>query len=152
MRIAIASDHAGFELKEKLNKYLIESGQSVQDLGTYNSNPVDYPDYAEALALVLKEGRADRGVLICGSGVGVTVAANKISGIRACLCHDIYSAHQGVEHDAMNILVLGAWVVGEKLAEDLVDAFLQAQFSGEVRHLRRLKKIEALENLKPTGT
>ena len=145
MRIAIGSDHAGFELKTHLITVLAELGHQAVDVGTHGTEPVDYPDYAEAVAMTIQGGRADRGVLICGSGVGASVAANKLPGIRAGLCHDTYSAHQGVEHDDMNILVLGARVVGPELARELVGAFLGAKFAGEQRHRRRLEKIRALE-------
>ena len=145
MRIAIGADHAGFALKQKLANYLKELDHAVIDLGTMNEDPVDYPDYAEAVGKVILEGRADRGVLICGSGVGASVAANKLPGIRAAVCHDTYSARQGVEHDDMNILVLGARIIGEELARELVRAFLPAKFTVEERHLRRVGKIKALE-------
>jgi ribose 5-phosphate isomerase B len=118
----------------------------VQDLGTHGTEPVDYPDVAEALARALMSGAAERGVLICGSGVGASVAANKVPGVRAGICHDTYSAHQGVEHDDMNILVLGARVIGVELARELVRAFVDARFTHEERHERRLRKIEALED------
>ena len=144
-RIALAADHAGFELKEKMAAQLKEAGFEVVDLGTGDEEPVDYPDFASAIGEALKEGRAERGILICGSGVGACVAANKIKTIRAGLCHDTYSAHQGVEHDDMNILCLGARVIGPALAAELVSAFLAARFSGEARHLRRLQKISVLE-------
>ncbi len=146
MRIAIASDHAGYLLKQELIEHLRHGGHEVADLGTHGTEPVDYPDYAEALAEEILGHRADRGILLCGSGVGASVAANKAPGIRAGLCHDSYSAHQGVEHDNMNILVLGARVLGAALAAELVDTFLRAEFSGAARHLRRLQKIEALES------
>ena len=145
MKIAIASDHAGFELKSQLAPYLTSLGHTVQDLGTNSTAPVDYPDYSEAVALAVLQGRAERGILICGSGVGATVAANKLPGIRACVCHDTYSAHQGVEHDQMNVVVFGARVIGTELAFDLVRAYLGATFSGAERHVRRLAKIAALE-------
>lgn len=145
MRIAIGSDHAGFELKEYLTAFLRRQGYHVVDLGTYNRDPVDYPDFAEAVGLAIHNGQADRGVLICCSGVGASVAATKIPGIRAGLCHDTYSAHQGVEHDDMNILVLGSCVVGLELAKELVRVFVGAEFTGEERHRRRLEKIKALE-------
>src|SRR6266567_2721870 len=145
MRLAVGSDHAGFELKETLAAYLRESGHEVIDIGTRSTAPVDYPDYAEALARAVLDGGAERGVLLCGSGVGASVAANKIPGIRAGLCHDTYSAHQGVEHDDMNVLVIGARVVGTALAEELVHAFLNATFTGEERHRRRVEKVKALE-------
>jgi ribose 5-phosphate isomerase B len=115
--------------------------------GSGFTRSVDYPDYAERVGFATLEGEVDRGILICGSGVGVTVAANKIPGVRACLCHDIYSAHQGVEHDSMNVLVFGALVISERLAEDLVSAYLKARFDNIPRHLRRVEKIEALENV-----
>jgi RpiB/LacA/LacB family sugar-phosphate isomerase len=145
MRIAIGADHAGFSLKQSLGNYLNELGHGVVDLGTKNQDPVDYPDYAEAVAKAVLEARAERSVLICGSGVGASVAANKLPGIRAAICHDTYSARQGVEHDDMNILVLGARIVGEELARELVRAFLAAKFTAEERHLRRVGKIKALE-------
>lgn len=145
MRIAIGSDHAGFELKGYLTAFLRRQGYRIVDVGTYNKNPVDYPDFAEAVGLALHKGQADRGILICCSGVGASVAATKIPGIRAGLCHDTYSAHQGVEHDDMNILVLGSCVVGLELAKEIVRAFVGAGFTGEERHRRRLEKIRALE-------
>lgn len=145
MRVVIGADHAGFELKENLTAYLLELGHEVVDVGTHSTDPVDYPDSAEAVGRTLKEGRAHRGVLICGSGVGASVAANKLPGIRAGLCHDTYSAHQGVEHDDMNMLVLGARVIGTELARELVRVFLGAEFAGEERHRRRLEKVRALE-------
>jgi len=131
MKIAIGADHAGFELKEKVANYLRGVNHDVLDLGTNSTDPVDYPDYAEAVGLALKQGRAERGILICGSGVGVSVAANKMVGIRAAMCHDSYSAHQGVEHDDMNVLVLGARVIGPALALDLVAAYMGAKFTNE---------------------
>ncbi|HXV65229.1 MAG TPA: ribose 5-phosphate isomerase B, partial [Vicinamibacteria bacterium] len=124
MRIAIGSDHAGFELKEAVKPFLSRKNHEILDVGTHRQDPVDYPDYAEAVATALRESRADRGILICGSGVGASMAANRIPGIRAGLCHDTYSAHQGVEHDDMNVLVLGGRVVGVELARELVRAFL----------------------------
>jgi RpiB/LacA/LacB family sugar-phosphate isomerase len=145
MKIAIASDHAGFALKQNIIAFLSGQNLSVTDLGTYSENPVDYPDFAEKIASAIVKNEAERGILICGSGVGASVAANKLNGIRAGLCHDTYSAHQGVEHDAMNILVMGARVVGVELARELVKAFLSAEFTEEERHLRRLKKVAALE-------
>ena len=145
MRIAIASDHAGFKLKQDLVKYLGELGHTIVDLGTNSEDPVDYPDYAVAVGNAVLGGTAERGVLICGSGVGASVAANKLKGIRAGICHDTYSAHQGVEHDDMNVLVLGARVIGPALARELATAFVYATFSGEARHVRRLNKVKALE-------
>jgi ribose 5-phosphate isomerase B len=146
MRIAIAADHAGFELKQLIAGDLQSAGHETIDLGTHSADkPDDYPDFAAALGHALQTGQADRGVLICGSGVGATVAANKLAGIRAGLCHDTYSAHQGVEHDNMNVLTLGARVVGPALARELVFTFVRAVYRGEERHARRLAKIRALE-------
>jgi ribose 5-phosphate isomerase B len=145
MKIVIGSDHAGFQLKVAMGDVLRSLGQEVLDVGAFNENPSDYPDFAEAVGRAVLDGRAERGVLICGSGVGASVAANKLMGIRAAVCHDTYSAHQGVEHDDMNVLVLGSRIIGVKLAEDLVKAFLAAKFSNEDRHVRRLNKIKALE-------
>jgi RpiB/LacA/LacB family sugar-phosphate isomerase len=145
MKIAIASDHAGFELKARLVPFLTGLGHAVEDLGTLDTTPVDYPDYAEAVGRAVLERRAERGVMICGSGVGAVVAANKLPGIRACVCHDTYSAHQGVEHDQMNVLVLGSRIIGVELAFELVRAYLGATFSAEARHIRRIAKIHALE-------
>ena len=145
MRIAIGADHAGFALKGKLIEVLSRSGHDVVDLGTNGDEAVDYPDYAEAVALAVRRGAVDRGVMICGSGVGASVAANKVPGVRAAVCHDTYSARQGVEHDDMNVLVLGARVVGVALATELLDSFLGAAFSGAERHRRRLGKVGLLE-------
>ena len=144
--IALAADHGGFPLKAELAPWLQSLGYEISDLGAHSLDPADdYPDFAEAIAREVVSGRAERGIVICGSGVGASVAANKVPGIRACLCHDVYSAHQGVEHDAMNVLCLGARVVGVELAKDLVAAFLNARFTGEERHRRRLSKVAALE-------
>src|SRR5687768_13744277 len=145
MRSAIGADHAGYELKQVIAHHLRASGHEVYDKGTRGTAPVDYPDFAEAVAKVVLNGRAERGVLICGSGVGASVAANKMPGIRAGLCHDTYSARQGVEHDDMNLLVLGARVIGVELARELVNSFLAARFTDEERHRRRLEEIKALE-------
>ena len=146
MRIVIGSDHAGFEMKKTVVRRLLKVGElEVVDVGSYNTDPVDYPDYAEAVGLAIQEGRADRGIIICGSGVGASVAANKLPGVRAGLCHDTYSARQGVEHDDMNVLALGARVIGPELARDLAITFVRATFSGGERHRRRLAKIQALE-------
>lgn len=145
MRVVIGADHAGFALKQKLGDYLRELGHEVSDTGTVNTDVVDYPDYAEGVGKVILDNSAERGVLICGSGVGASVAANKLPGIRAAVCHDTYSARQGVEHDDMNILVLGARIIGEKLARELVRAYLTAKFTAEERHVRRVAKIKALE-------
>ena len=145
MRVAVAADHAGLERKDEVAEALRALGHEVADLGTYDTAPVDYPDYAEALGLAIVEGRADRGVLVCGSGVGASVAINKIPGVRAGLCHDTYSAHQGVEHDDMNVLVLGGRVVGSELAKELARTFIAACFTNEERHVRRLVKVRELE-------
>jgi RpiB/LacA/LacB family sugar-phosphate isomerase len=146
MKIVIGSDHAGFQLKAAMGDLLRSLNQEVLDVGAFNENPSDYPDFAEAVGRAILERKAERGVLICGSGVGASVAANKLTGIRAAVCHDSYSAHQGVEHDDMNILVLGSRIIGVKLAEDLVKAYLAAKFTNEDRHVRRLAKIKALES------
>jgi len=145
MRITIGSDHAGFELKQDLIGFLRQNGHEVKDAGTNNTAPVDYPDFAEKVAQSLLAGECDRGIVICGSGVGAAVAANKIPGIRAGICHDSYSAHQGVEHDDMNVLVLGARIVGVELAKDLCTVFLKARFTAEERHQRRLAKTLSIE-------
>jgi ribose 5-phosphate isomerase B len=146
MRIAVAADHAGFELKTRLADDLRRLGHEVEDLGAHSFVPDDdYTDYAAAVARAVSGRRAERGLLICGSGVGASVAANKLRGVRACVCHDTYSAHQGVEHDDVNVLVLGARIIGPALATELVGTFLNARFSGEERHVRRLKKIQDLE-------
>jgi len=148
VRVALAADHAGFGLKRWLAERVAAGGHEVLDLGAYDATqPDDYPDFAAALGRALQEGRAQRGLLICGSGVGASIAANKLRGIRAAVCHDTYSARQGVEHDDMNVLVLGARVVGEALAAELANAFLAAQFSREERHRRRLDKVLRLEEL-----
>jgi len=151
MRVVVGADHAGFELKRLLAAYLRELGHQVIDVGTHSTAAVDYPDYTEAVGITVRNGLADRGIVICGSGVGASVAANKLPGIRAGLCHDTYSAHQGVEHDDMNVLVLGARVIGVELARALVRAFLGAVFSNEERHRRRLEKVKTLE-IRYTGT
>jgi RpiB/LacA/LacB family sugar-phosphate isomerase len=146
MKIVIGSDHAGFQLKTAMGDLLRSMNLEVLDVGAFNENPSDYPDFAEAVGRAIIDRKAERGVLICGSGVGASVAANKLVGIRAAVCHDTYSAHQGVEHDDMNVLVLGSRIIGVKLAEDLVKAFLAANFTNEDRHVRRLAKIKALES------
>jgi ribose 5-phosphate isomerase B len=145
MRIVIGADHAGFELKQDIAGYLRDHGHEVIDKGTDSTAAVDYPDFAEAVGKALLDGEGERAVLICGSGVGASVAANKIPGIRAAVCHDSYSARQGVEHDDMNVLVLGARIVGIELARELVNNFLVAKYSDEKRHHRRIDKIKALE-------
>ena len=146
MRIVLGADHAGFEMKQDLATFVRGLGHEVLDVGTTSgTTPDDYPDFAEALGNALREGRAERGILICGSGVGASVAVNKMPGIRAGLCHDTYSAHQGVEHDDMNVLVLGSRIIGPELARELAKAFLTAKFSGAERHVRRLAKVKAIE-------
>ena len=145
MRIAVACDHAGFPLKKDVISAIRSAGHEILDLGTDSAESVDYPDYAEKLGEAILDGRADRGVLLCGSGVGACIAANKMSGIYAGVCHDTYSAHQGVEHDDMNVLCLGARIIGPEMVGELVPAFLSAQFSGEARHVRRLGKVRAIE-------
>ena len=146
MRIVVGSDHAGFTLKQEIAGALRQEGHEVLDVGAFSLEPSDYPDSAEAVGRAVAEDRAERGVLVCGSGVGASVAANKIPGVRAAVCHDTYSAHQGVEHDDMNVLVLGGRIVGPALARELVRAFLAARFSGDERHRRRLAKVRALED------
>ena len=145
MRIAIAVDHAGFPLKATVIEKVLEMGHEVIDLGTDSTEPVDYPDYAEKAGLAIVEGAADRAIVVCGSGVGACIAANKIVGVYACLCHDTYSAGQGVEHDQMNLLCLGARVIGPELAKVLVGSFLNAVPSDAPRHLRRVGKIRVIE-------
>jgi ribose 5-phosphate isomerase B len=145
MKIALAADHAGFEMKRDLAGKLAKDGHEVLDLGTHSAAAVDYPDYAEAVAEMLRDGQAERGIIVCGSGAGVSIAANKFPGIRAAVVHDEYTAHQAVEHDDMNVLCIGARVIGQALAREIVDAFLRATFSGEERHLRRLAKIHDFE-------
>lgn len=146
-RIGLAADHGGFALKEHLAKTLREAGYEVTDFGAYQADPDDdYPDYVIVLAQAIADGKVDRGVAVCGSGVGASVAANKLPGVRACLIHDTFSAHQGVEDDDMNVICLGGRVVGEAMARELVDTFLAARFSGAERHRRRLAKVAKLEN------
>ena len=145
MRLALSSDHAGFELKRDLAASLGQKGHLVLDLGTHSLAPVDYPDAAESVAEALHKGEADRGIIVCGSGAGVSIAANKFPGIRAAVCHDTYTAHQAVEHDDMNVLCIGSRVIGASLAQDIVASFLGASFSGESRHQRRLDKVLAFE-------
>ena len=146
MRIAVGGDHAGFELKTLLVPWLQSTGHEVEDLGAHHFDADDdYPDFAAAVAQAVAEGKAERGIVICGSGVGACVVANKIPGIRASVCHDLYSARQGVEHDELNVLSLGARVVGLELAQQLTTEFLVARFTGEERHVRRLAKVNAIE-------
>jgi len=146
MKISIGADHAGYDMKQHLVEYIRQLGHNVHDVGTFEPGKADdYPDYAILVAQDIRSGAAERGVLVCGSGVGVSVAANKFKGIRAAMCHDHYSAHQGVEHDDMNVLVMGARIIGQMTAEDATAAFLSAKFSGEERHVRRLNKVKGIE-------
>lgn len=146
MKIALASDHAGFPLKDHLARWLEARGHEVVDLGVSTAEvPADYPDVAAAIAQAVLDGRAERGILACGSGVGASIAANKFEGIYAAVCHDTYSAHQGVEHDRMNVLCIGARVIGPAVAEELAEAFIHAQPSEEERHVRRFEKLRRLE-------
>ena len=146
MKIAIASDHAGFPLKEEVREFVAKLGHEVHDLGAFNTEPSDYPDFAVLVGKELMAGTAERGILICGSGVGVCIAANKMPGVRAGMCHDTYSAHQGVEHDEMNVLVLGARIIGSALAFECVESYLKANFiASEPRFIRRLNKVKAIE-------
>jgi len=145
MKIAVACDHAGFPLKDAVLAAVRSEGHEIIDLGTDSTVPVDYPDYAEKIGRAIQRGEAERGILVCGSGVGASVAANKLRGVRAGLCHDTYSAHQCVEHDDVNVLTLGGRVIGPELAIEIVRTFLRAQFTGEERHVRRLGKILAIE-------
>ncbi|MBV8832716.1 MAG: ribose 5-phosphate isomerase B [Acidobacteriaceae bacterium] len=146
MKISIGADHAGYEMKSMLIEQVKKLGHTVHDVGTFEpGKPDDYPDYAILVAQDVLSGASDRGILVCGSGVGVSVAANKFKGIRAGLCHDHYSAHQGVEHDDMNVLVLGSRIIGPMMAQDVAEAFLNAKFSGEERHVRRLQKVKGIE-------
>jgi ribose 5-phosphate isomerase B len=146
MRIAIGCDHAGFPLKATLAEEIRKAGHETDDVGAFNAEPSDYPDFARAVAEQVRSGRADRGLILCGSGVGASVAANKVPGIRAALCHDTFSARQGVEDDDMNVICIGARVIGSELAKEVLLAFLKARFSQAERHVRRLGKIKAIEN------
>ena len=145
MRIAIGSDHAGFELKQALVTHLEAVGHIVDDLGTNSTDPVDYPDIAAAVARDVVGGRAERGIVVCGSGAGASIAANKVTGARSAVVHDHYTAHQAVEHDDMNVLALGARIIGVTTATEIVDTYLAAAFSGEERHMRRLRKVVELD-------
>ena len=145
MRVAVGCDHAGFPLKAGVVAQLTQAGHAVEDLGTDSTDPVDYPDFARAVASAVVSGRCERGIVLCGSGVGASVAAAKVPGVRAALCHDTFSAHQGVEDDDMNVVCLGARVIGPALAAEVIRAFLSAKFSGAERHVRRVAKIHAIE-------
>lgn len=146
MRVAIAADHAGFLIKDEVINYVQAAGHDVIDLGTYNQEPVDFPDYAEKVGKYIQEKQSDRGIIICGSGVGACIAANKVRGVYACVCHDTYSAHQGVEHDNMNVLCLGSRIIGIELVKEIVQTFLAAEFINSGRFLRRVEKIYKIEN------
>ena len=153
MKIAVGSDHAGFVLKQEVALHLSRMGHTVVDLGAYNAEPSDYPDFAAVVGKALMAGTSDRGILICGSGGRVCVAANKMPGVRAAICHDTYSAHQGAEHDDMNILVMGSRILGSALALDIVEAFLSARFrASEERFVRRLTKLNDIEHLYMRGS
>ncbi len=145
MKIVLGADHAGYELKEEMATRLVDSGYQIVDVGTHSTDSVDYPDVAEALGRAVLGGKAERGILICGSGAGASIAANKLKGIRATVAHDAYTAHQSVEHDDVNVLTLGARVIGPAQAWELVQSFVNAKFSGDERHVRRVNKVKALE-------
>ncbi|MDC0034826.1 ribose 5-phosphate isomerase B [Chloroflexi bacterium] len=147
MRISVAADHNGYELKNKIAEILKQNGHEVIDIGPHSMDPLDdYPDYAKPLANSVSTGATQRGIMVCGSGVGASVAANKVKGVRAAVCHDIYSAHQGVEHDDMNVLCLGSRIVGSEVVQELVSAFISAEYTNEERHARRLGKVIDMEN------
>ena len=147
MRISVAADHNGYELKNEISEILKRYGHDVIDIGPHSLDPLDdYPDFAKPLAKSVSSGETDRGIMVCGSGVGASVAANKVKGVRAAVCHDIYSAHQGVEHDDMNVLCLGSRIVGTEVVRELVSAFISAEYTNEERHARRLTKVIEMEN------
>ena len=147
MRISVAADHNGYELKNEITEILKRDGHDVIDMGPLDLDPLDdYPDYAKPLAESVSSGETERGIMVCGSGVGASVAANKVKGVRAAVCHDIYSAHQGVEHDDMNVLCLGSRIVGTEVVRELVSAFISAEYTNEERHARRLTKVIEMEN------
>ena len=147
MKIVIAADHNGFKLKEIILELLNDTDHTVLDVGPHSFDPLDdYPDYAKIMAKSISQGESDRGIMICGSGVGASVAANKVKGVRAAMCHDVYSAHQGVEHDDLNVLCLGSKIVGTEVALELVIAFINASYTYEERHQRRLEKVLDMEN------
>lgn len=147
MKIAIGCDHAGFPLKETVLQTVKRLGHEATDCGTFSCERADYPDYADKVAKLVAAGQVERGILICGSGVGVCVAANKTKGVRACVCHDAYSAKQAVEHDALNVLCLGARIIGTAVAEELTERFLSASFQAGTRHEMRLNKVKTIEDL-----
>jgi ribose 5-phosphate isomerase B len=145
MNVAVSCDHAGYPYKAVIMQQIADLGHTVLEMGATSTDPVDYPDITEPAARAIQSGQADRAVIVCGSGVGVTIAANKYKGVRACVCHDTYSAHQGVEHDNQNVLCLGTRIVGIEVARELVSAFLSAEFSSQERHHRRFEKVDMLE-------
>lgn len=145
MRIVIGSDHAGFPLKATIVDFVKSLGHEVQDVGSYDPNPVDFPDIARAVTAAINEGKADRGMMVCGTGVGAAIAANKVKGIRAAVCHDIHSAHQSVEHDDVNVMCIGAQIVGPWLAKDLVAAYIAAEFSTDEDFRRRVRKLTEMD-------
>lgn len=151
MKTAVACDHAGFLMKQAILELVRSAGHDVLDLGTVSTKPVDYPDYAEKLGRLIQSGEIERGILLCGSGVGACIAANKMKGVYACVCHDTYSAHQGVEHDDMNVVCIGTRIIGSELAKEIISSFLAARFigndPGQERHIRRVRKIRTLEGL-----
>jgi ribose 5-phosphate isomerase B len=149
MRLSIGSDHAGFPLKGPVIQLLKTWGHPVKDCGCYDTNPVDFPDIAMLVCDEIKSGRAERGILVCGTGIGATIAGNKIRGIRAALCHDTYSAHQSVEHDDVNLLCMGNWIIGVKLAEEILQAWLKAKFSDDEDFRRRVRKLDEMDLLQP---
>ena len=155
MRVAVACDHAGFPLKDVVLAAVLAAGHEVIDLGTFSSETVDYPDYAEKLGMAIQSGEAERGILLCGSGVGASIAVNKMKGVYSAVCHDTYSAHQGVEHDDMNVLCLGARIIGPEMVRELVSSFLSARFvgndPGQERHKRRVVKVRMIEATKSVG-
>jgi len=145
MKIAVAVDHAGFPVKQMVIDTIFADGDEVIDLGTDSTQSVDYPDFAKKIGRAIQNGEVERGILVCGSGVGACIAANKLKGVYAGICHDTYSAHQGVEHDGMNVLCLGSRIIGPELAKEVIKSFLVARFSGEERHVRRVRKIRKIE-------
>lgn len=146
MRVVIGSDHAGFPLKSLVLEHVRSLGHDVQDAGSYDDRPVDFPDIARQVTGAIKEGQADRGLMVCGTGVGASIAANKVKGIRAAVCHDIHSAHQAVEHDDVNVMCIGAQIVGAWLAKDLISAYLEAEFSTDEDFRRRVEKLHQMDN------
>jgi ribose 5-phosphate isomerase B len=145
MKLAVGCDHAGFALKQQMLALLTKLGHEAEDLGAYDAQPSDYPDYSKKVALAVISGKCERGLIVCGSGVGASIAANKVPGVRAALCHDTFSGRQGVEDDDMNVLCFGSRVIGPELAAEVLKAFLSAKFSGAERHVRRLNKVKAIE-------